>query len=70
MEIQLQTAISFFCFLFAVHKLLPGLFPMLLQLSMKQPSPAQAHERDDLEEGGAVASLIKAASYLCCFDKT
>lgn len=32
--------------------------------------PAQALERDDLEEGGAVASLIKAASYLCCFDET
>lgn len=32
-------------------------------------SAAQAHERDDLEEEGAVASLTKAASCLCCFDK-
>lgn len=30
--------------------------------------PAQAHERDDWEK--AAASLIKAASYLRCFDKT
>lgn len=59
-------------FLFAVCKAFPELFSRAaaaLNEAGCHLSAAQAHERDDLEEEGTVASLIKAASCLCCFDK-
>lgn len=80
-EIQPKTAISpffgSFSFCLRVFSLLfvnyflscfPGCYSSLW--TDYHLGPAQAHERDDLEEGGAVSSLIKAASYLCSFDKT
>lgn len=76
-EIQLKTAIiSFFCSfsfcpwvfsLLFVNHFLSWLPVTVLNKAGSHLSAAQAHERDDLEEEGAVA--IKAASCLCCSDK-